>query len=388
MRLAVNATPDVCRVHKATTVHTSDHGELTPRSSSDAWPNSSSETWTRPRVFGIGLYKTGVTSLASAFEKLGYSPPCPPCDEAVAQLRPFQDPEYLSPDAWTATENLFRLHAYSTHHKAGADYPWMWAFPWVHAVFPDTKFVLTVRSCASTLSSAGTMWVRNWVPRQSRAHEGLSRREHAQWVRNVACGQTLLPQYERHLQRVLHFFSGRPERLKNLLVLNYAEARPWERLCRFLEVPFAICAKAAGGDPANVSFTHSNRRPPSSESVKCVENSRGTHRTAPTARENASLCEQLEPYFCTSEQRSLLSRSSHVSAGARPAPAPAPRRSSTRKANAASSPHSLRYKPSPIVSKQRDEAPTGMVVAGLIICGVVLVLLLCVLAFSLELVLD
>ena len=351
------ATPDVC--------HASDHpftdgqawwAQLEPTAFKERRIEAAFQPWKRPKVVGIGLYKTGVTSLLASLRKLGYHSCCNGIygplkfnvdfHNSLPLMKPW-DTNYAAPDRWAEAENLFHLHEWVAHHEAFSDFPWMYAFPWVDAAFPTTKFVLTVRGCVSTLSSAGTMWVRGWKPEKTRLdHERIairagegspnSREEHAQWVRAVACGRTLLPQYERHMRRVIAYFAGRPDSLRRLLVLDVRQPAPWVRLCTFLEVPPHLCAKAAGGDPNVVDFTHANDAAKwDGPRVECADQKRRAFRSGRPSASNTtnatttavssagqpprhppsnnfwptgSLCEQLVPYLCAPHERQEMIR--------------------------------------------------------------------------------
>jgi len=156
------------------------------------------------KIFGIGLSKTGTSSLSRALEVLGYS--CvhfPRNDRAIAA------------------------------HDASTDAPVAEIFEELDRRFPGSKFIYTVRDRERWLRSCE----RYYAVRQRRPDELAVRLRRAFYGTVEFDAELFAAGYERHEQRVLDYFAGRPD---DLLVLDLTGADAgWEKLCGFLgrEVP-------------------------------------------------------------------------------------------------------------------------------------------------------
>ena len=191
----------------------------------------------KPKVFGIGMGKTGTTSLEQAFIELGY--------------RVGPQPKFEGHfDAWAAGD-YHSLLADIERYEAFQDVPF--CLPGTYRIlfehFPDAKFVLTVRDSP-----------QEWYDSMCRYHSRLFGREgklptesdlqaatyvSPGWVFRTSqvygppSGEpydraTLIGVYERHLGETQAFFANRPEAL---LVLNVAESDAYPRLASFLGLP-------------------------------------------------------------------------------------------------------------------------------------------------------
>lgn len=171
------------------------------------------------RIFGIGMSKTGTSSLNEALIQLGFPSVHYPYDEeTIAQLR----------------EGRYRLSVLETH-RAITDLPAVPFYAQFDALYPGSRFVLTVRDLDDWLESCETHWrlLTQWwdnVPRFRAVQEFLGAcvygtigfdRDRFAWA------------YETHERNVRHHFRDRPD---DLLVLNVCAGEGWERLCPFLGV--------------------------------------------------------------------------------------------------------------------------------------------------------
>ncbi len=162
----------------------------------------------RPKVFGIGLSKTGTTSLAGALTLLGYrTVHYPPLDRL---------PELLA-DVDAAT-----------------DTPVACRFRELDERYPGARFILTVRDRPGWLASA--------------RREFAGRPVTEAWKREVRTRlygvpdwqpASFLSGYDRHTAAVREHFAHRP---KDLLVLDIFAGDPWPALCGFLRCPVPAVA--------------------------------------------------------------------------------------------------------------------------------------------------
>ncbi|NJL14825.1 MAG: hypothetical protein HC913_18710 [Microscillaceae bacterium] len=167
---------------------------------------------TRPKVFGIGLQRSGTTSLHLALQQLGY------------RSRHFV-PELLQGLAQNPV--LEKYEAFS-------DNPVPLFFRELDALYPGSKFILTVRPIEAWLASCA------WMFREKRRAWGFDTRAdvreiHARWYGQHHFDEMVFRQvYIQHHQEVaLHF----AHRTQDLLTLHLEEGKGhWEELVDFLGI--------------------------------------------------------------------------------------------------------------------------------------------------------
>jgi hypothetical protein len=167
------------------------------------------------RCWGVGLSRTGTTSLCEAFRILGYRNVIHnPRFEALATL------------------------------DAGADLGVLIYYKYLDYKFPGSKFVLTVRDLDSWLSSTESA-VRKY-PVKSRDDDIAIMRRMTIYETVEFDRDKFMATYARHHTDVRQYFSKRPA---DLLEMDIIGGEGWAKLCPFLEVP----------DPP-VPFPHLHRR--------------------------------------------------------------------------------------------------------------------------------
>ena len=153
------------------------------------------------KIFGIGLAKTGTTSLNDAFAILGIA--SIGCPASISDIRRFE----------AATDGIV------------AD-----RFEELDRVFPHSKFIYTVRDRNS--------WLRSYTGYRGRKHSPMPGSEEMTRRLYGTTGtdeQTLIEAYQRHERHVLEYFRDRPD---DLLVMDICGGRAdWEALCVFLGKP-------------------------------------------------------------------------------------------------------------------------------------------------------
>jgi hypothetical protein len=173
----------------------------------------------RPKVFGIGLSKTGTSSLAAALNALG-----------VRTIHYPNDPVTYS-ELRHGNVDLSILKEYS----GIADTPVVPYYAQFDKVFPGSKFILTIRDKTSWLASVE----KHWQAATNYPDEPL-KREFQQFIRAAVYGcidfnrDRFSYVYDLHFNNVLSYFAHRPD---DLLILNICNGEGWERLCSFLGVP-------------------------------------------------------------------------------------------------------------------------------------------------------
>jgi hypothetical protein len=193
-------------------------------------------TTSSPKIFCIGLPKTGTTSLHHALEILGYRSIHRPKDRLTAQQLRNGD---------------YRLKVLETA-DAMSDVPVPAVFPQLDRAFPGSKFILTRRDLESWITSCRNAPFNNDPPKPGTIRD---------FYRAILYGVTAFDEdrfrfvYEDFHRRVETYFAG--ERAADLLTIDITRGPGWEPLCAFLghDVPqVEFPRKNAGGTP---------RRPPS-----------------------------------------------------------------------------------------------------------------------------
>ncbi|MFG0319446.1 MAG: sulfotransferase family protein [Planctomycetota bacterium JB042] len=169
-------------------------------------------TESRPKIFGIGLSKTGTTSLFAALHHLGYE------TATYRHLKRLKIKDWFEGDF---------AHDHLAPWEAVTDLPIGTFFHDLDRRYPGSKFVLTCREIESWLDSAR----RHWLRRPTRT-KGFGRK-----VRLATYGiagydaERFRFVYQAHERNVRWYFRDRPD---DLLVMNMGEGDGWPELCRFL----------------------------------------------------------------------------------------------------------------------------------------------------------
>ncbi|WP_216665406.1 sulfotransferase family protein [Pseudoruegeria sp. HB172150] len=163
------------------------------------------------KIFGIGFHKTGTTSLGVALNKLGYKVIGP-----TATLDPDIADKYLE---LTRTE--------SHHYDAFEDNPWPLVFREMDEMWPDAKFILTVRDPQKWIGSCVKHFGEKSTPMRELIYgkgngAPLGNEEH--YVRTMVA----------HNEAVRSHFADRPGKL---LEMDFSAGDGWEKLCPFLGHP-------------------------------------------------------------------------------------------------------------------------------------------------------
>jgi hypothetical protein len=176
------------------------------------------------KIFCIGFYKTGTTTLFEALKLLGYrtvngdKPGSYPGADDGASLIPLIDAgNYRLP-----TFDLF---------DAFTDGPYFQIWREIHAQFPDAKYVFTVRDEQRWIDSC----VRFYANRRIRPMRVWMFGPHADPSRSEAARNAWLEAYCAHNAAVrAHFANASHDRF---LELDLVRRPRWDELCAFLNCP-------------------------------------------------------------------------------------------------------------------------------------------------------
>lgn len=178
------------------------------------------------KIFGIGLNKTGTTTLGVCLQQLGFRHSSFSL-ELLEQL---------------AMGEIDPLLQHVRQHDSFEDWPYPLVFDRLDQNFPGSRFILSRRSSPER-------WFESLKAHALRTDPRVGTR-----TRSLAYGMAYpqldpaahLRRYRNHLQRVRSYFAGRPG---DLLEVCWEEEASWEPLCAFLQRPV----------PA-LRFPHANAR--------------------------------------------------------------------------------------------------------------------------------
>lgn len=165
------------------------------------------------KVFGIGLNKTGTTTLGQALEVLGFEKHASCNGRLVKAItRNNYTPVYET----AALNNNFE------------DWPWPLVYQEMYRKYPDAKFVLTVRKNSE-------IWYRSLCKHAERIGPRKIRKRIYGYYMPQSNKAAHISFYERHNREVVEFFAQRaPE---NLIILCWEDGHGWTDLCNFLGKP-------------------------------------------------------------------------------------------------------------------------------------------------------
>ena len=156
------------------------------------------------KIFGIGISKTGTTSLAAALVQLGY--------RGVSHPNPGLLQQFSQGQFDFGTDMPFSIH-YRQYDRE----------------FPGSRFILTIRPN-----------LHNWLQSVQHQHQKMPLQQMPAWATQYRqekynmldfdTSNQIVTSMQHHID-VLSYFRNRPE---DLLVLNIFDGDGWEPLCRFL----------------------------------------------------------------------------------------------------------------------------------------------------------
>lgn len=178
----------------------------------------------RPKVFGLGLSRTGTRSLTAALHVLGWDTVHYPTDAE-------------SLDAMARGDGDFPL---LRHYDGLTD---ITTIPFLRELderFPGSKFVLTTREPVAWLKSCENHWAGRSPFEPPKDEEHRVHMEVRRFLRAAVYGcyafspARFARVREEHLARVRAYFAGRPS---DLLELDVTTGDGWQKLAPFLGVP-------------------------------------------------------------------------------------------------------------------------------------------------------
>ena len=169
------------------------------------------------RVFGVGMNKTGTSSLSRALRHLGVLP--------VASQRLVQRAGLL--EAVFDRRHFEPALRYARMYRAFEDRPWnVWdMYRRLDERYPGSRFVLTVRD-----PDRWWLSVEHWI---SVSKPAVAQRYRQHLEARSLSRHAMVEAYLRHNEEIQQHFRGRPD----LAVLDFEGGAGWPDLCSFLDLP-------------------------------------------------------------------------------------------------------------------------------------------------------
>ena len=168
----------------------------------------------KSKIFGIGLSKTGTTSLANALQILGYK-----TKDNMGIVK------YAAGDV--SSVDLDLVDAF----EALTDTPIPSFYRELDVRYPGSKFILTVRDSEGWLKSCKKQFTPRFAGIQTDAHKRLFIDLYGT---DAFDEQGFARGYERFVSGVREYFKNRQG---DLLIIDIAAGEGWGKLCPFLERP-------------------------------------------------------------------------------------------------------------------------------------------------------
>ena len=169
------------------------------------------------KIFGIGLSKTGTTSLANALQVLGYK-----TKDNMGVVT------YATGDLSSVD-----LHVVDAN-DALTDTPIPSFYRELDTGYPGSKFILSVRDAEGWLKSCKKQFTQRFAEVQTDAHKRLFIDLYGT---DVFDDSRFASGYARFVDGVREYFKDRPH---DLLIINIVADEGWEKLCPFCSDPCPI----------------------------------------------------------------------------------------------------------------------------------------------------
>ena len=177
-----------------------------------------------PKIFGIGLNKTGTGTLGVCGKIFGYR--CTSWDRGLLK-------DVVRRNDFTRVKEVI------AEHDLFEDWPWPLIYKELDLMCPGSKFILTVRK-------DGEAWLKSLKQHSLRTNPLKNCRKLAYGYSYVnGHEKEHLELYARHNENIRSYFKGRED---DFIEVCWEKGHGWNELCNFL-----------GQDIPEVDFPHSNK---------------------------------------------------------------------------------------------------------------------------------
>ncbi len=178
----------------------------------------------KPKVFGLGLSRTGTRSLTGGLQVLGFDTSHYPIDE----------------DTYTELANGQYDLTLLKYYDGLTDITTVPYYQQLDRAYPGSKFVLTVRDKDSWLRSCRNHWFNRPAFKEAEDPDEETHLLMRQLLRAAVYGcYNFVPErfswvYDRHVREVMDYFRDRPD---DLLIIDICSGEGFEKLAPFLDRP-------------------------------------------------------------------------------------------------------------------------------------------------------
>ncbi|WP_299487749.1 sulfotransferase family protein [Acaryochloris sp. IP29b_bin.137] len=165
-----------------------------------------------PKVFCIGLIKTGTTSLGYALKMLGYN-------------HTTSNRNVLLEDV--VNGNLQQIFAWVDQYDSFDDWPWPFIYRELDSHYPDSRFILTTRLNEE-------IWLRSVLQHSEWCGPSSGREKFFGHAMPQKHERQYINRYREHHRQVRDYFRNRPDKL---LEVCWEKGQGWPELCSFLNMP-------------------------------------------------------------------------------------------------------------------------------------------------------
>lgn len=160
------------------------------------------------KVFVIGMYKTGTTSLGKALQMLGFK----------IHLGTWVIGDGNNWDAETGKWKEFypQIKEKVSQFDAFQDMPWMFLYKEMNEWYPESKFILTLRKDSETIAKSDYNY---------HLQAGVK-------PEDIPSKEKFIKRYENHNRNVFNYFNGKSN--FTTMCLEYGDG--WNKLCSFLGI--------------------------------------------------------------------------------------------------------------------------------------------------------
>jgi hypothetical protein len=181
----------------------------------------------KPKVFGLGLSRTGTRSLTSALQVLGFDCSHYPIDE----------------DTYVELSNAQYDLTLLRYHDGLTDITVAPFFEQFDRHYPGSKFVLTVRDKEDWLASCARHWFNRPAFKDVEDPDEEVHIKMRQFLRSAVYGcynfdrERFSHVYDQYVRRLMEYFKDRPE---DLLIIDICSGEGFEKLAPFMDRPVPV----------------------------------------------------------------------------------------------------------------------------------------------------
>lgn len=168
------------------------------------------------KIFGIGLHKTGTSSLARALNILDIK--CSHWEHYEELYKGIQNNDYS--------------FEFLKKYQAVVDLPVPCIFANLDRAYPNSKFILTIRDTENWFKSVKNHFIvtKEMFDRSDKLK--LLKEEELFYKIKHVDKNIFIERYENHNKEVIDYFKNRKN---DLLVIDIIQGDGWDKICRFLD---------------------------------------------------------------------------------------------------------------------------------------------------------